>query len=699
MKLVKFPEKLEPAICLEHQDMIEIVANIKGVSESKADKSLRDAKLKKTKGYGFATDPLDRRKTLYIYNDLKDPFKKGVKAWLRKRVGCKHEDDLHCDCGNPGTYLMVQPIRDSFKMDDKAFDYFMAYRYNGPKGETALPFESVEKYSMAAGIFNEVNTCLCDKKGLIKRRFNIDVTQYLSIVLDICKELIQRDKLSGKFPTTYQRFITAAKQYSEEGYNFLLPASLGNQAAAKVLQNDLSSDILLSLLEHPNQYDDVMVTYLYNKWAKENNYALISAATAGVWRRKYMHELMISREGNSAFNERFIKEVKGFRPRMPLSLVECDDYNLNYYYINPDAAGNKDMHRYVSYVVVDSSYDLVLGKCYRQADSPTFDMIRLAWIDAMYYIKSITGAKQWYLPFEVKADAWQKDLTHPYFSKIAKIVPAGHGNKHRGYIEQFFGSPHAKRAEKIAANNQLNYNGNNVTAINWGVNVEALQLARKNRPIVGLEAEQQIENYFHYLRNMPAFTRNNMLAASKQEQWLKAWNELSDAEKRPISDEQFLSIFGFSHNPGGRTIKITNRGVEPQIGNVKYSYDLPNNDLLLQYNGADVTVVYDPYDMSRVLITNYNDIRFVAYAANLQPRALADATIGSREALNRVLADKKEIVNKVTERADQRKARVQSIDVEAVMLEGLVPKELKNNIEQSYLEYSQGGHYDPLEQM
>jgi hypothetical protein len=191
-----------------------------------------------------------------------------------------------------------------------------------------------------------------------------------------------------------------------------------------------------------------------------------------------------------------------------------------------------------------------------------------------------------------------------------------------------------------------------------------------------------------------------MMAASKQDQWLTAWQQLSDEQRRPVSDEQFLSIFGFSHNPGGRTIKITNRGVEPQIGNVKYSYDLPNNDMLLHYNGADVTVVYDPYDMSRVLVTNYNDIRFVAHAANLQPRALADATIGSREALNRVLADKKEIVNMVAAKADGRKSRIQNIDVEAVMLEGLVPKALKNTIEQTYLEYTQGGaNYDPLEQM
>ena len=693
-------------ICIEHSEMSEAYALANNLSIDSADRYLRKKKSMGTKGFGFMKEPEKGVKTLYSWNEMKDQYRAMVKNWLRKRTGCKHEDHEHCDCGNPATYLMKEPVRESIKIDDKAVKYFLAYRYDGPSGKDRLPYESVTKYAMAAGIFNEVARSNEDKKNLIKKRFNMDIAQYYINVLEICKELIAQGKLSGKFPTSYQRFITACNEYSKEGYNYLLPAALGNQAAAKVLDNDLSSDVLLSFIEHPNQYDDVMCAYLYNKWANENSYKIISPASVGIWRRKKESEIVISREGNEAFNERFIKQVKGIKPKQPLFLAECDDYNLNYYYTNPDltTGESRDYQRYVSYIVADSAFGLVLGKCYRNAQSPTVDMVKLAWIDAMYYIRRLTatrnGESQWYLPFEVKADGWQKDVMHPYFKSIGKFVMAGHGNKHRGYIEQLFGSPHAKRAEKLAAHKEINYNGNNVTAAHWGVNVEALKLHTKDRPLIGDEAETQLERFFHYMQKMPGFTRNNMEEKSREAQWLEAWNQLSLEQKRPISDEQFLLTFGFCHQPkNGELNRITNRGIEPQINNIRYSYDLPDTNMLLKFNGAKVNVYYDPYDMSRVLVTNNEDIRFIAQSAVLHPRALQDATIGSRTALNMVLSEKKEQVKRVAAKADGRRERIglELIDAEAVMLGGMMVKELKNKTEQVFLE--QRHSYDALDQM
>jgi hypothetical protein len=440
----------------------------------------------------------------------------------------------------------------------------------------------------------------------------------------------------------------------------------------------VSENVLLKMIEHPNNYDDVLIAALYNEWAKQKNYKPIMSATVGEWRRKKGYEITSGRYGNSEFNEKYIREVKGLAPSKINMLWECDDYNINLYFQNPEEEKNKDMQRYVSYIVADSKTGLVLGKSYRNAKSPIVEMVKLAWIDAMYYVRSLTGG--WYLPFEVKSDHWQQSNLFPYFKRIANFVPPAHANKHRGYIEQLFGSAHAKRAEKLSAHNEINYNGNNVTAVNWGVNVEALHNNRKSRPMVGTPAEMQIERFFHFMRNMPAITREKMNAPSLQDQWLADWNTLTEEQKRPISDEQFLLTFGIEHKPrNGKGIRITNRGVEPQINGVQYSYDLPNYVEGMHLIGQEVNVIYDPYDFSRVLITDGAGIRMIVNSATLAPRALADAHTHSRTALNIILSEKKEQVQQVAGKASKRE--LEYYDAEAVMVGAFMPKEVSNQLQ------------------
>jgi hypothetical protein len=188
---------------------------------------------------------------------------------------------------------------------------------------------------------------------------------------------------------------------------------------------------------------------------------------------------------------------------------------------------------------------------------------------------------------------------------------------------------------------------------------------------------------------MPAFTRENMNAKSKEEQWLEKWNELTIEQKRPITDEQFLLTFGISHAPKHTDfIRITNRGVEPQINKAQYSYDLPEAWMYQKLRGAQVQLVYDPYDMSRILVTNFDDIRFIAHTAQLQPRAIEDTYTGCRTYLNAILNEKKDQVNEVATASEKRKqiADKKFYNAEALMQSGMMLKEIKNEAEQKMLE-------------
>src|SRR5262249_22324676 len=150
----------------------------------------------------------------------------------------------------------------------------------------------------------------------------------------------------------------------------------------------------------------------------------------------------------------------------------------------------------------------------------------------------------------------------------------------------------------------INYTGNNITAKKRGVNQEQLAANKKMYPTVGQEAFHQIEQVFHRIRTMP---ESNL--KSKRDRWLEGWNKLSESDKRPITDEQFLLKFGIQHNANNRRITISNMGIAPEIAGTRLLYDVPAH-LHLEVIGKAVDVIYDPADLSRILVTDQAGLRF-----------------------------------------------------------------------------------------
>lgn len=623
------------------------------------DDTVKKANLRNGANWQMETNPYTG-KPMVAYETLTDEHKQKLKAYF----------------GDVYDYVAKDPLRKLVERDFQALEFYSTYRYEKNGKQETLPSEHVEKYTLAASWLNMISKLLADKV-YIKKTLNLKLDSFWLSVCDI----IKTDGI--ELPFNHGNLRKRVELYKEKGYASLIDWRFGNANSAKIVEGECK-EVLKGFIEHPNQYDDVLIAALYNQWASQNGYKDIKPGIVGVRRKEWEVELTPSRNGWDAFNRKFIRQVKGLPANTmhPLALVECDDYNINYYYNDNEAEKSKSLQRYASYIVADSSCGLILGASYRQAQAPTFDMVQIAWIDAMYYIRSLANDGNWYMPYEVKADHWNKNTAHPYFKNIGHFIAPQVANKSgRGYIEQLFGSPHFKRAEKMAAHNELNYNGNNITARNRGVNVEVLKHT-KGRLRVGAEAESQIDKFLWYTRKMPSITKDNLNAPSREQLWVERWNAMPTEQKRPISDLQFLSIFGIKHEHNGRAIAITNRGIEPVIGGVQYSYDLPNHTEMMHLIGTKVHVVYDPYDMSRVLITDFDRIRFIAKHAVLQPRALAYQYDGSRQALNMILADKKAQVNKVAKLAEGRNY----MDMEAIMLAGMMPKEELAMVEQTYIE-------------
>lgn len=614
--------------------------------------TLDTAKNRKSNSWHFMDDPDDRRKVLIGYEKLKDEYKEKVKARF----------------GDPYAYIARQPIRNLVKYDDAAEKFFMDHRYDGNK---TLPTGHVTKYAIAASWLNMVR--IAEDKKEFKKQFNISIEKFWEHVI----ALIETEKID--LPCSYSGLVakkdSALKKYIASGYSSLIDWRFGNKLAAKV-SDELSESTLLEMIAHPNQYDDAFIALQYNKWASENNYKIIDVATVGVWRRKKEHLIIMHREGNADLNEKFLPQVKGFRPSAPLYMVESDDNHLDLLFLDPDdQTQSKHYHKYKAIVVIDSFNDYVLG--YSYAEKLSIELVKAAYLNAMYHIRSITGA--WYLPHETKTDNWAIKTLQPFYESLGKYIETPVGSKHRGYIEPFFGSPLWKNCLKIGANN---YSGNNMTAKSPGVNKEALQRNIKNRPLIGNEAFTQIENFFHRLRHMP---QSN--GVSKHDQWLTAFNAIEAKQKRLINDEQFLLKFGIEHVGNGNGIRITNRGVEPQINNQRYSYDLQTPSLL-EYIGKPVSIFYDPYDMSRVLVTDHDKVRLMGVDARLNSRALQDSHLDSRTYLNASLNEKRDDVNYIAAKTERRKQVMESagFNAETLLQAGVMVKELKQAAEQKVLE-------------
>lgn len=645
---------IDGKIHIEFDEMVSAICRAENKPVEKIEKYLWNANNKKNRSLPFIKDELDKRRVLYIYEELS-----------------KHFRDIVYQCyGDPYEYIARQPIKRLVEKDLEAHSFFLAYRYNN---NCSLSSEHVEAYTKAASWLNMIGRLKEDYR-FVKKELGLTMDSFWKNVCD----LIISEKV--KLPASYRRLVvnedSALKKYKAEGYKSLISSHFGNNNASKVYNEHVSGNLLLELLAHPNQYDDVYISERYNAFATSTGLKTITSAAVGVWRREKEHLILMQREGNSAFNEKYIRSIPGKRPSAPLYLVEHDDNHLDFLFCDEDDKGSsKYFHRYKAIVVTDSYNDLVLGYAY--SENLTIEVMYAAYANAMHYIHHLTNG--WYLPHEVKGDRWQMKSLKPFYEKLGKTYETPVGSKHRGYIEQFFGSKHWKLAQQLSSNG--NWSGHNMTAKYRGVNNEVLDSNMKNRPQIGHEAFAQIEGFFYRLRHLP---QDNGL--SKEQEWLNAFNQLPADKKRPISEEQLLYTIGINHRPkNGRLPRISNEGLSLQIANTEYLYAIPS-ELRMQYTGTAVNVLYDPFDMNRILVADNDKLRLVAYSQERVSKAMQDHYEGSRTYLNSMLAEKMEDVKTVVAARDVRQASLvtHGIDVEALLSSNMIVKEIKQVAELSY---------------
>jgi hypothetical protein len=646
----------QPILKIDDQLYLRFAAVVDcGISES----YLSKAKSVKASCWTFINDPSDKRKVLVQYETMKEKYR----LMVEKRFG------------NPYEYVAKQPIRELVEKDAKAEEFYFAYRFDVDK---SLPVEHIKAYSIAASWLNMLIKCNSDKK-FIKKHLNLRLDEFYT---NVC-EIIKTDKI--ELPATYQRLRNKMKEYEEKGYSSLIDWRFGNSFAKKV-NDQVCESVLFEFIAHPNQHDDAIISKVYNDWAAANGYEQITRATVGNYRRKNYFQLQAQREGNAAWYNKFGKHIIRKRPSAPLLLIGSDDNDLDLYFkeekLNSKGAfAINYYHRYKLIVVMDAFNDYILGYAY--GDTVTTDLVKAAYLDAMHHIRELTG--RWYLMHQVQTDHWAIKSLEPFYKAIATYTPATARSPRSKYIEQGFGDRWHQQLKFYP-----NYAGTNITS-KFRINRDNLEVVKKSFPTKD-EAYLQIEDFITRMRLLV----DDKTGISRQQHWIDAFNASEVSQERMISDGRMLMLFGTPHE---YTNTITNGGIRITVDGLQRIYDIPD-ELYLQNVGKKVQVIYDPYDYSRVLVTDNEKLRFVAQEYDKLPSALKDYNEGDRSRLNQRLEQKRNHVLSIAANKDKRQEIQERnrLNAESLLQAQVMHKETKQLVESVY----QGNTdlpFDPLSQM
>lgn len=569
--------------------------------------------------------------------------------------------------GNPYEYMAKEPISEQVLIN---WDFVAETFYDTwvlPSTQKELPKDYKKKYTEAASWLKTVNHFTTDKRAL-KRQLNITITEFWDTVTD----LIRAKNVA--LPTNPRSLKNKLAKYnaSPDKYVSLVEAwRFGNENTKKV-KDETAEALLLQMLAHHNQHDDTIIALKYSEWAKANGRKPITASTVGNYRKENEHLITLQRKGVAANYTKFSKQIHSNRPTAPLLLAVCDDNNLDLYFRKKvenkqGKTVTNEQYRVAMYVVKDYYNDYILG--YAIGDTVTKDLIYAAFRNAIEHISELTGGN--FLFHQLQSDRWAIDRQlkgelATYFGSLAHFTPGTVKASQTKRIEQSFNAVWHQQLKLMPYDN---YAGHNITA-NQKMNPDAILALKKNYPSVE-NASQVVAHFVHNMRQ----SINTKTGMPRQEEWLKAFQASEKSQKRQISNEQRIELFGITHP---RPARITSAGLRFDIDKHTFTYDIPDEHYL-QNVGKKFTVMYEPQNMDQVLITDKKGLRFIAKAWENAPSALADFKPGDRERLNNLLENKTKMMLGIQTKIQDRMALLSRdrIDVETVLQSGVaMPKEI-----------------------
>ncbi len=552
--------------------------------------------------------------------------------------------------GDPHARRKFAPFAERLHEDADAYNVFTSYTYDGGR---KLPDEAIVSYCNDAMILNAVRETL-EVMTAARRSARLSMAGRWEKMLELVDGV--RADYPNNLPKTAVTLKRKYQRYQAEGYTALIHAGFGNRNRVKV-KDAVDEAVLLDILSYGNQLPATVAAETYNLWAESHRAPAITPRTVRNYLTAHAVEIDAARCGSKAWADAFDPVVHRLRPTAPLLLVNSDDNDLDLYFKN----GKDNYYRFKLYVVLDAHCDYILG--YAFGDQVTGELIREAYRNAMRHIWELTGG--YYLWHQTVADRWglQSDNLLGFFDSLATFTPPAAGLARSKVIERSFGVEWHN-----ALKHYNNYAGHNITAKEKH-NSDFAQTNLRRRPTVK-EAPALIAQFIARMRTLEWKGSGR----SRQQVWLDGFRAMEAERMKPITEEVYLQRFGRRHEYENT---VRNSGITITIGDLKRTYDVPE-EVYRQAVGRKVRVIYDPADLSRVLVEG-DRLRFVATENVPLPMALADMKPGDRERLNAVLERKKRLRDENRTAREARRAVLERIgtDAQSLLQAGVMVKEAR----------------------
>lgn len=552
--------------------------------------------------------------------------------------------------GDPHARRKFAPFAERLHEDADAYNVFTSYTYDGGR---KLPDEAIVSYCNDAMILNAVRETL-EVMMAARKAARLSMAGRWEKMLELVDGV--RADYPNNLPKTAVTLKRKYQRYQAEGYTALIHAGFGNRNRVKV-KDAVDEAVLLDILSYGNQLPATVAAETYNLWAESHRAPAITPRTVRNYLTAHAVEIDAARCGSKAWADAFDPVVHRLRPTAPLLLVNSDDNDLDLYFKN----GKDNYYRFKLYVVLDAHCDYILG--YAFGDQVTGELIREAYRNAMRHIWELTGG--YYLWHQTVADRWglQSDNLLGFFDSLATFTPPAAGLARSKVIERSFGVEWHN-----ALKHYNNYAGHNITAKEKH-NSDFAQTNLRRRPTVK-EAPALIAQFIARMRTLEWKGSGR----SRQQVWLDGFRAMEAERMKPITEEVYLQRFGRRHEYENT---VRNSGITITIGDLKRTYDVPE-EVYRQAVGRKVRVIYDPADLSRVLVEG-DRLRFVATENVPLPMALADMKPGDRERLNAVLERKKRLRDENRTAREARRAVLERIgtDAQSLLQAGVMVKEAR----------------------
>ncbi len=552
--------------------------------------------------------------------------------------------------GDPHARRKFAPFAERLHEDADAYNVFTAYTYDG---ERKLPDEAIVSYCNDAMILNAVRETL-EVMTAARRSARLSMAGRWEKMLELVDGI--RADYPNNLPKTAITLKRKYQRYLAEGYTALIHAGFGNRNRVKV-KDQVDQAVLLDILSHGNQLPATVAAETYNLWAGSHQAPTITPRTVLNYMAEHAVEIDDSRRGSKAWADEFDPVVRRRRPTAPLLLVNSDDNDLDLYFKN----GRDNYYRFKLYVVLDAHCDYILG--YAFGDQVTNELIREAYRNAMRHIRELTGG--YYLWHQTVADRWglKSDNLLGFFESLATFTPPTAGLARAKVIERSFGTEWHN-----ALKHYNNYAGHNITAREKH-NSDFAQANLKRRPSV----EEAPALIARFIASMRAAEWKNT-GRSREQVWLDGFRAMEAGRAKRITEEVYLQRFGRRH---AYENTVRNTGITVTIDEMRRTYDVPE-EVYRQAIGRRVRVIYDPADLSRVLVEG-DRLRFIATENVPLPMALADMQPGDRERLNAVLERKKRLRDQNRQSREERRALLERVgtDAQSLLQAGVMVKEAR----------------------